>query len=55
MRFRITLAAALIFSFFLGGYAFAEMNMQDGMWEITMTTEMPGMSMSMPLSAWNPW
>ncbi|MCL5024210.1 MAG: DUF3617 domain-containing protein [Nitrospirae bacterium] len=48
MLFRITLAATLVFSLSLAGYAFAEPNMQDGMWEITMKTEMPGMPMAIP-------
>ncbi len=48
MLLRITLAAAIVFSISLSGFAFAEPNMQDGMWEITMKTEMPGMPMEMP-------
>ncbi len=48
MRLRITLAATLLFSFILAGHSFAEMNMKDGMWEISMKTEMPGMPAAMP-------
>ncbi len=48
MRFTITMAASIVLSFFLAGLAFAEPNMQEGMWEISMKTEMPGMKMDMP-------
>ncbi len=48
MRFTITVAASIMLSFFLAGLAFAEPNMQEGMWEISMKTEMPGMKMDMP-------
>lgn len=48
MRLKITLAVMSIFSLFVAGFAFAEPNMQDGMWEITMKTDMPGMPMEMP-------
>jgi hypothetical protein len=48
MLLRITLAITIVFSLVLSGFAFAEPNMQEGMWEITMKTEMPGMPMAMP-------
>jgi hypothetical protein len=48
MLLRITLAITIVFSLVLSGFAFAEPNMQEGMWEITMKTEMAGMPMAMP-------
>ena len=48
MRFVITMAVSIVFVLSLGGLAFAGPNMEEGMWEITMKTEMPGMPMEMP-------
>lgn len=48
MLLRITPAITIVFSLVLSGFAFAEPNMQEGMWEITMKTEMAGMPMAMP-------
>ena len=53
MRFRITMAVSIMLSLFLSGLAFAEPNMQEGMWEMTMKTEMPGMPMEMPPMKFN--
>jgi hypothetical protein len=48
MIFRIALAVMIIASLSPAGSVSAEPNMQDGMWEITMKTEMPGMPMEIP-------
>ena len=53
MRFRITMAVSIMLSLFLAGLAFAEPNMQEGMWEMTMKMEMPGMPMEMPPMKFN--
>lgn len=41
-------AVTMIGVFLLGTYAFAGMNMHEGLWEVTSKMEMPGMSMQMP-------
>lgn len=48
MSYKIVLLAAVVLSLFCVGIAGAEVNMQDGMWEMTMKTEMPGMPFEMP-------
>lgn len=53
MRLGITTAVSIVFSLFLGSIAYAEPNMQEGMWEITSKTEMPGMPMEMPPMKFN--
>jgi len=49
----ITIAAGIMLPLFLAGLALAEPNMEDGMWEITMKMDMPGMSMEMPPVTFN--
>jgi hypothetical protein len=48
MRFRMSIVTGIVVSLFLPGFAFGEPNMEDGMWEMTVKTEMPGMPMEMP-------
>ena len=48
MPYRILLCVAVSLSLFCAAGAFADINMQDGMWEMTMKTEMPGMPFEMP-------
>lgn len=48
MLMKITFGAAIFGIFLLGTPAFAELNMHEGLWEITTKTEMPGMPMQMP-------
>ncbi len=45
---RVALAVTIAGVFLWGTYAFAGMNMQEGLWEITSRMEMPGMNMQMP-------
>ena len=42
------MAVGIMFSLSLAGLAFGEPDMKDGMWEMTMKTEMPGMPREMP-------
>jgi len=44
----ITLVSCVVLSLFWVTCAFADVNMQEGMWEMTMKTEMPGMPIEMP-------
>lgn len=44
----IVLVAGIALSLFCATGAVAEVNMQDGMWEMTMKTEMPGVPFEMP-------
>ncbi len=48
MFYRILFVAAIVVSLVCATAAFAEVNMQDGMWEMTMKTDMPGMPFEMP-------
>ncbi len=50
---RIILLAAIALSLVWAPVAFADVNMQDGMWEMTMKMEMPGMSYEMPPVKYN--
>jgi hypothetical protein len=45
---RIALAVAIAGLFPLGTFAFAGVNLHEGLWEITTKMEMPGMPMQMP-------
>jgi hypothetical protein len=44
----VSVLAVVSFGFLLSGSALGAMNMEDGMWEITMKMEMPGMPTEMP-------
>ncbi len=48
MFYRIILVAAIAVSMSGATRAFADVNMQDGMWVMTMKTDMPGMPFEMP-------
>ena len=43
-----TLLAALVIALLFVSLSFAEPDMRDGLWEITVKTDMPGMPMQMP-------
>jgi len=45
---RVALAVTIIGVFLWGNFAFAEMNLHEGLWEITTKMEMQGMPMQMP-------
>ncbi|MBI5213212.1 MAG: DUF3617 family protein [Nitrospirae bacterium] len=48
MFIRTIFAAVLVFSLLSATLSFAEPDMRDGFWEITVKTDMPGMPMQMP-------
>jgi len=45
---RVVLAVAIVGVFMWGTFAFAEMNLHEGLWEITTKMEIQGMPMQMP-------
>ncbi len=50
---RFALVGSLIGFVLFAGSAFGEMNMREGMWEMTMKTEMPGMRFEIPPMKFN--
>jgi hypothetical protein len=48
MLMKMSLGVAICGMSLLGTSAFAEVNMHEGLWEITTKTEMPGMPIQMP-------
>lgn len=50
---RFVSGVTIVMSFLFAGSAFGEMNMHEGMWEMTVKTDMPGMRFEMPPMKFN--